>query len=83
MDKRWVDEFHSLVDDLAKLSSLDLTGFRVTAAAIKVNDPKFEQYYDRAFVTAKMDGLLGYFELSFPSKKPPPTSQRIGFRPPQ
>jgi hypothetical protein len=77
VQQRWVGEFDDLVTLLQNLSDTDLSGFRVPPAAIKTNDPKIGIYYDRGFVVAKMDALLGFFEITTSGEQKPD----IRFRP--
>lgn len=77
VEHRWVKEFDDLVSLLQKLSDTDLSGFRVPATAIRTNDPEIGIYYDKDFVAAKMDALLGFFDITTPGEQRP----NIGFRP--
>ncbi len=76
LGKRWVDEFHDLLTTLANLSQMDLSGFRVPQSAVTDEDADIGTYYDKEFVAAKIDALLGFFELRFGERKP-----SIGFHP--
>jgi len=76
LEKRWVEEFHDLVKTMTDLSQMDLGGFRVPRGAITAEGADIGTYYDKEFVAAKIDALLGFFELSFSERKP-----SIGFHP--
>ncbi len=74
VDPRYVNEFHDVLALLQKHSSIDLSRFKVAREA-RV-EQLGEDMYDLFFVKAKIDGLLGFFELQWSEPKP-----RIGFRP--
>jgi hypothetical protein len=84
LEPRYVEEFHSLVTLLQAHSSADLSRFKVppTAIAVKAGREGMaveldgHDWYDRHFVKAKIEGLLGFFELRWSEPKP-----RIGFQP--
>jgi hypothetical protein len=84
VEPRYVEEFHELLALLQKHSSIDLGRFKVpqTAVAVRaggrgsVTDLDGHDWYDLYFVKAKIEGLLGFFDLQWSEPKP-----RVGFRP--
>jgi hypothetical protein len=74
IEPRFVEDFHAILALLQKYSSFDLSGFKVPTSAISVTNP--ETWYDLHFVAAKIQGLLGFFEIQWSQPTP-----RIGFRP--
>ena len=74
IEPRYIEEFHAILALLQQHSSFDLSRFKVPTSAISVRDP--ETWYDLHFTKAKIEGLLGFFELEWSEPKP-----RIGFRP--
>lgn len=82
--EKYVREYHSIVDELEKITSSDLAEFKVPDAEIKPHSNYIrkeirysrDKYCERSFLLAKLDGLLGYFQIKYLSEE----KREIGFK---
>ena len=84
---KYVREYHSALGDLERASGENLAAYRVPAGELSQDVKAYrlgrstrysEPRCDRAFLLAKLDALLSYFEFREQPAKAP-----IGFRPPK
>ena len=89
VDRKWVDDFHSILDSVEKDTEADLSAFRIQpselhrrvlgTAPIGPNMQRETKYggtvVERARLIQKVDAVLGYFEFSNSTPK-----QSIGFK---
>ena len=86
--ERYVDEYHSIIDQVSTASSSGLAEFRIGENDVRqrVSTSNYvtgaktysaDKYIDRALLLMKARGLLTYF--TFTTAEPP---REIGFRPP-
>ncbi|MGA7968074.1 MAG: hypothetical protein WB983_05540 [Terriglobales bacterium] len=91
--KRWLDDFHSILDTVEKETGEDLKAFRVPQEDVHpqlisvrrgTRRAKGSATYgsnmmvSRARLIVKVDAVLGYFQMQFAA--PPAEKQSIGFR---
>jgi hypothetical protein len=74
VDRKYADEFNSIITELETISSETLTDFKISASEIRprivssnyiTGEKSYspESYCDRNFLLMKIDGVLGYFTL--------------------
>jgi transcriptional regulator with XRE-family HTH domain len=76
---RYVQEFHSILDELGETSSCDLADFMIPEddCSYTGNTYRIEDLYcERSFLLMRVDGVLAYFVLKASHKR-----ARIGFKP--
>lgn len=87
ISEKYVREYHSIVDDLEKITNSDLIEFKISEAEIKpwlssynyiTGEKNYtsEKFCDRSFLLVKLDALLGYFQIKYLSQE----KRTIGFK---
>lgn len=88
VEEKYVRDYHSIVDELEKITSSNLSEFRlpegevrsrITSGNYLTGEKKYSKnrYCDKNFLLAKLDALLGYFQFRYLSEK----KEEIGFKP--
>ena|SRR3989338_1661033 len=87
LHERYVNEYHGILVELQKVATLDLSEFRIPDGELKrrvisgnyvTGEVKYsnERECAKHYFLAKIDAILGYFEIKFSSKE---EEKRIGF----
>lgn len=89
VDRKWADDFHSILDSVEEETQADLRAFRIQSSDVHrrvlgtaPTGPNMERetkyggsVVERSRLVYKVDAVLGYFEFSTSAPK-----QKIGFR---
>lgn len=74
INEEYVREYHSIVQELENTTKLDLAEFKIPE--MKISFSTREKFCDKSLFSAKLDALLGYFQIKYLSREKP----TIGFK---
>jgi hypothetical protein len=75
IDPRFIEEYNGILRELEKVSGFDLRRFAIGES--DRFDYLDKRYCDSRLMKARMDGVLGFFDIIWSPRRP-----RVGFSPP-
>jgi len=74
-----INDYHNIIDSLEEETNLSLSEYRIPNTEINEYRMGTLEGCEKSFFMSKVDALLSYFELTYPSEE---EKTEIGFKPP-